>query len=140
MATTYDPQKVIATFKGSRLTGFAPGTFITLKRNSDTFTLQVGSDGEVARSASADRSAECEIVLQQTSQSNDILSSAAELDELTKLGTGAFMLKDAGGTTLVSCPDAWVKKPTDIEFGNELSDRTWVLVLGKATYHVGGNI
>ena len=140
MAITYDPQKVIVTFKGSRLTGFMDGTFLSAERSGDSFAIAVGTDGEVARASLADKSGEVKLTLMQTSQGNDILSAALAADELTKLGTGTLMVKDSSGRTLLQSKDAWVKKPATVEFGKEIGGREWTLVCGNLEIvNIGGN-
>ncbi len=140
MATkTYNPKKVLVSFAGRILTGFADGSFITVSRNGDSFTLAVGSDGEAARAANADRSGTVALTLMQTSQSNDQLSNLLATDELSNLGTGALFIKDASGRTLVSAVEAWIRKPADVEFSKELGGREWTFETGNLEIFAGGN-
>lgn len=136
---SYDPGQVIVTFLGTPLHGFADGTFVKVTRNEEAFKLQVGADGEAARVRNRNRSGQVAITLQQTSVSNDVLSAAAALDELAAGGTGALLIKDLNGTTLVSALVAWVRKIPEAELGNELGQREWVLETGVLAAFVGGN-
>lgn len=135
---TYDPARVVPTFAGRLISGFAEGTFIKVARNGDTFTVHVGSDGEVARSRSRNKSGQVEFTLMQGAASNDMLSAQLALDELAGTGAGAFQLQDFNGTTLLIAPAAWVKKLADAEYGNEAGNRVWVLELGQLEGTVGG--
>lgn len=139
MAKTYNPKRVAVSFAGRLLTGFADGTFITVSRNEDTFALAVGSDGEAARSASSNRSGRVTLTLMQTSASNDILSALAATDERTNQGTGALMVKDASGRTVVLAAEAWIVKPADAELGREIGNREWVFETGDLEIFNGGN-
>lgn len=140
MTKTYDPQKVLITYRGALLTGFADGTFVNVSRAADAFTLTVGADGESARAKSADKSGTVRITLLQTSQSNDVLSAFAAQDEATGLGTGPLMVKDAFGTTLVMAAQAWIQKLPDVEFGKETGSREWAFQAGELAVALGGNV
>ena len=54
LLTTYDPKRVIITFGGTPIGGYADGTFVDIAASSEAFTRKVGADGEVTRSKSAD--------------------------------------------------------------------------------------
>ena len=140
MATkTYSAKKVLVSFAGKILTGMADGSFIAVSRNNDSFMLMVGSDGEAARAANADRSGTVTLTLMQTSPSNDDLSALLNTDELTNTGTGALFIKDASGRTLVSAVEAWIRKPADAEFARELGGREWTFETGDLSIFNGGN-
>lgn len=135
---TYDPDKVIVTFGGVPLSGYADGTFVNVERAEDAFTLSVGADGETARTRNLNKSGTITITLMQSSASNDLLSGAAIADESTGLGIFPVMIKDMAGTTLAIAANAWVKKMANAEFGKEHGDREWVLEADSITMHVGG--
>lgn len=137
--TVYDPGRIIVTLGEFRLTGFADGTFVAAERNTDTFSMKVGADGEVTRGRSRDRTGTITLTLLGSSPSNDFLSSLIKEDE--KFGTGARPLQivDLEGTTLVNAPVCWVKKPARYEAGKELSDREWTLDCAELSPDIGGN-
>lgn len=140
MATkTYNPKRVLVSFANQLITGFMDGTFIAATRNDDSFTIAVGTDGEVARSASANRSGRVTFTLMQTSASNDALAAQMAIDELTNLGTGALFIKDASGRTLISAAEAWIVKPADGEFAKEIGPREWIIETGNLEIVNGGN-
>jgi hypothetical protein len=139
MAKTFDPRKVFVTFANKLITGFMDGTAISVSRNEDAFTLSVGSDGEVARTANANKSGLITLTLMQTSAANDLLSQQHTLDELTNAGTGELQIKDASGRTLLTAAEAWVKKFATVELGKELGGREWSIECGSINVFVGGN-
>lgn len=139
MAKTYNPRKVIVTFAGKQITGFADGTFITASRNGDTYTLTKGADGEGARSHNPDKSGTVVVTLLQTSSSNDVLQAQHDLDERTDQGKGPLFIRDLSGRTLVESPEAWVRKPADPEFGKEVGAREWTLECDELILKSGGN-
>ena len=140
MATKlYDPDKVVVTFGPAVVSGIAAGTFVSVERNEDAFTVTVGADGETARTRNNNRSGTITITLLQTSSSNDMLSSFAQLDEKSATGVLPLVVKDLLGNTLCVAPNAWVKKIANAEFGKEHGDREWVLESDLIEMFVGGS-
>lgn len=137
---TYDPALVTITFGNFDLGGFADGTFITVTRNNDIFSLTVGADGEGTRTKSNDRSGRFELVLQQSSPSNDILSEIAVQDEQSNGGVRPMQVKDNNGTSLSSGESVWIVKRPDSPFGKETDNRTWTFETNCLDHFVGGNL
>lgn len=139
MATKlYDPDKIVVTWGPARISGFADGSFVKVERNEDAFKLNVGADGETARTRSSNKSGTITITLMQTSSANDMFSSQANLDEETALGSYPLVVKDALGATLCMAPNAWVKKTAAVEYGKEHGNREWVLEADFIKMFVGG--
>jgi hypothetical protein len=136
---TYNGAQVSIIFAGIPFEGLADGTFVTIKRNSDSFTDQVGSDGEGARAATNDKSGTVTVTLMQTSLTNDALSSLARMDELIGSGVAPLLVKDNSGRSIAQAETAWILKPADMEFGRELSNREWVFKTDDLDVHIGGN-
>ncbi len=135
---TFDFKKVAASFNGNLISGFMDGTGIAVSRDEDSWTKHNGSDGEVSRSANANKGGSVVFTLKQTSASNDILSAALAQDELTGLGTGVFQLADASGRTNANGAEAWVKKYADVTYAGGIEAREWTLDIGKLDIYVGG--
>jgi hypothetical protein len=142
MATKdYDPYKVAITINGQIVEGYADGTFISVSRNNQTWTVQSGASGEAARSKSNDRTGTVELTLMQTSAFNDVLSGLFFADETGTLNAGKFLftLTDQNGSTLLGADQMWVQQPPTVEYGKELGDRVWTLETGNLFfYNVGG--
>lgn len=138
-AKTYSPKKVSVIIAGLIATGYAEGTFIQVERAADTFTKVVGSDGEVGRVHSADRSGKITLTLQQTSEFNDVLSALQQADELTLSGKFPVAVKDNNGTSLYVAGDAWIMKPVNSEYANTMSTREWVIECSDLIPFAGGN-
>jgi hypothetical protein len=139
LVRTYDPAQVVCTFLGVPLSGFADGTFIKVAFDEDSYSKQVGADGEAARARNQNLGGSIALTLQQSSASNDILSANWAADR-AGLGAGPFMVKDLNGTTLAVAPVAWIKKLPDAEFGKELGSREWTFDTGRLVEVVGGNL
>ncbi len=135
---TYDPQKVILSFGGIVITGYAKGSFIKAKRNTDTFKTVVGAAGEESWDKSADRSGEVEVTLMATSQDNDAFSAMLAADELAGTGLAPLLGKDLNGTTLFHAAFARLAKPADIERAVDQGNAVWVLRTTNLEIFVGG--
>lgn len=135
---THDPAQVVFTLGGQPITGFMPGTYLTVEREEDTFTLTVGADGEVARVRNRNKSGTITFTLMQTSPSNQILSALASQDESAGVPAGAALVKDLLGTTVLGGDQAFIRKPAASSFGKELEGREWVVVVPKLEGVVGG--
>jgi hypothetical protein len=135
----YDPAEVIFNFDGKDASGFADGTFIKVERNVELWTTVVGSDGEVTRVKSANRSGRYTLTLQQSSPFNDVLSAYVQQDQASNSGAKAVLVKDILGTMLCSSKKAWVIKPAPIERAKEASNVEWIIESGQVDMTVGGN-
>ena len=138
MVRTYDASKVVVVFGANILSGFADGSFLTVERSEDSFTVYVGSSGEVARSRSNNKTGTSTLKLMQTSLSNDILSAYMVADELSGQGIVPFQVKDLQGTTLVLAKESWVLKPADAEFARETGEREWKIQHAELEVFIGG--
>lgn len=137
--STYASNLVQLVFKGVPITGFMDDSFLDVERNSDSFSLMVGADGEVARAAQADKSGKITFRLLQTSASNDFLTAALATDEATNVNQGAVMVKDGSGRSLSSSAEAWIVKPAKKVFAKGIEGREWVIECGKLVTIVAGN-
>jgi Protein of unknown function (DUF3277) len=136
---TYNPAKVVLTFLGQIVTGFAEGSFLKASRNKDTYTYTAGADGSGCRTLNPDKSGRVTITLMQSSISNDVLSAAQILDELTGSATGPLIVKDLNGSLVVSAGNAWIVKPADVDLAAEVGNREWVIEAKEMTI-AGGSI
>lgn len=138
---TYDPKKILVTFAGVRITGFAEDVFVSATPQADLFVSSVGTDGEVTRVAQNDPRHLVTITLAQSSPSNDYLSSKAAADAVTPNGggVGTLQILDLIGTTILE-GRAWVQRLPDVEFGRSVGTRAWALeMVASDTKIIGGN-
>lgn len=139
-AGTYDATKVIVTIGGIIITGFADGDYIKAKRSSDLYTKYVGADGEVSRSKTADKSGEIEVILGQTSSSNDELSAMFNLALLGGVdGTFPIGVVDLSGRSVIAAANCWLRTAPEATFGVEISERSWMFDTASLSYQIGGN-
>lgn len=136
---SYNPASV-SIVRGTKLiSGYADGTFVTIERMTDTWSDQVGSDGEVSRAKNNDQRGTVTIVLTQTSPSNDDLDADATADELTGNAAAPLLVRDASGRTICSGDTSWIVKKPSLEFGREVGPRTWVIRVANLVQFSGGN-
>ena len=74
---SYDPKKVNLVLTGKIITGFASDSMITIARNEDTVTTQVGVKGDVAFNENAKESGAITVTLMGTSSSLPYVRSLA---------------------------------------------------------------
>lgn len=136
---TYDPSQVSVVLGGNILGGFSDGTFVTIARNADMWSMKVGVGGQATRAKSSDKSGTITVVLQQSSPSNDDLSALIAADELTNAGAVPLLIRDASGRTLATALTAWVSRYPNVDFAKESTDRTYTLMTDSLEVFVGGN-
>ena len=135
----YDPKKVTLTLEAHVAEGFGDGTFVTVSRSEQSWSVASGASGEHARSKSNNRTGTWEITLMQTSKTNDFLTAKMLADEGPgNAGKFTVNLLDANGATVVGSLEAWVQKPPSVEYGKDLGDRVWTLESGDIEFFVGG--
>lgn len=136
---TYSPKKVQVIIGNAILTGFAKGSFVVVEKKEDDFEPAIGSDGEVARTQSADESGSVTITLMQTSASNDIMTDLRDADKLSGEDVFPIMIKDGSGRTIVTANEAWIRKVPNSDFADKAKERVWIVDSGAMTHELGGN-
>lgn len=136
----YNAAEVSVIVGTRRLTALAEGTFVSVTRDEDSFTKQVGADGEVTRARTNNRAGAIEITLLQSSPDNEYLQTLNIADELTGQGAVPVTVIDSSGTYKAFCAQAWVRKPADNELGRDAGERTWTLDCGDLDITGGGNL
>jgi hypothetical protein len=137
----YDPTQVTVSLAGIVVQGYADGEFVGVEQETDNFSDVAGTDGEVSRARTSDRRATIRFVLMQTSSSNDLLSSLANLDLKTPggSGVGALYIRDRLGRALYRAQHAWIQKPPDVSFDREPTPREWTIRCARLERVDGGN-
>lgn len=127
MLNSYSPKDVSVSFNSIAITGFAPDSFIRLRRNSDVLTETVGSAGELSLTKIADKTGEIEIELLQTSESNLALSALLLETEFGGglIPVGEIIILDESGSNTTVAHNAYIKTAPEIELGAEQNSRVW---------------
>jgi hypothetical protein len=129
---TYDPKRVLISFIGVPISGFADGTFIEIaNRGGDAWAEYVGADGEVTRAKNNDTTKRVTLTLSQTSLSNSYLSTIFALDRATNNGFGALKITDANGGAEIFVAQAWIAAPPPVGYAKTIGSRVWILDTGQ---------
>ncbi len=123
---SYDPKQQTVVFNGVTIDGFAPGTFIKVSRDEDTYSYQPSNSGGGARSRNPNKAGKFEFTLLGHSPANGLLTAIARRDELTGEGVGEAFVKDrTTAAAYCQAANAWIVKPPDYERQKELGEVTW---------------
>lgn len=136
---TYDFSQVNVIVGGVPISGFSDGAAVTVDFDEQQFTKVTGADGLTTRSKSNNYAGSITLSMQQSSSSNDYLSSLWSADRLNNAGVVPVLIKDQSGRTLWTAENAWVQGLPSQEFGKELASREWVLDCDALTGFLGGN-
>lgn len=137
---TYDPVKIVFTFMGIRLTGFAEGTFLEAQRDEDGVSKYTGTDGNVCRAINRNRGGSITGTFTQSASVNDILSGYINQDEETGLIVGPALVRDLFGTTIIESPYTWIKKHPNSVYAKEVQARQYVFDCAELIMFNGGSI
>lgn len=144
---TFSPQDVTisivqaSTGLNHNISGYAEDSFVTVERNSETFDMYTGADETYTRVYKPDTSAAITVSLQQTSNSNDILSLLYANDKAARNSTGLFsiLIKDNSGRSTYFAAEAYIGVVPNSEFGNTMKTREWVIHAPRMDQYIGGN-
>jgi hypothetical protein len=110
MSKTIDAKKVLVSFLGLNLTGFAEGTYVDVEFPDD-YVMMKGAQGDVARVRQNDESAIVTLRLLPTSKSNADLAKVRILGRTTGLDFGPLSVTDLRDGYVVASAEAWIAKP-----------------------------
>ena len=143
--STFSPQDVTVVISQGTfshiVSGFSEDSIVTVERNSDTYSLYTGADDTNSRIYQADTSAMIMLPLQQTSNSNDILSQLYLNDKANRDSSGLFAItiKDNSGRSLFFAEEAFISVVPDASFGNTMQLREWSIQAVRLDATFGGN-
>ena len=128
---SYDPKKVNLVMNGKIITGFASDSMITIARNEDTVTTQVGVKGDVAYNENANESGTITVTLMGTSSSLTYVRSLA-----LKRKEGSVMIVDANDSASgkVAEERGRVIKPPDIPRAKEIGSESVSIFVPSLNY------
>lgn len=130
----YSPSDVVITFGGAVVEGWER---VVVKRNNPTFKMIEGIRGQNTRTRNLNSAAVVEIVLAQTSPTNYIFSQIVALDERTGSGRIEITIKDVLTGETFSSQEAFLEKPSDMSWEDDLTERTWTMHCLKSRFEAG---
>ena len=145
MSRTFDPKRYVISFAGILLNkGVSDGTVLTVASVTPGFSSKVGVDGTVTRSRSHDKRKTAALTLMCSSEVNDRLSALYNADrdpaQPNGRGVGAFYVQDLSGTTVLSCPKAWISDDPDMTIEATASTREWSFELSEVVDMIHGSV
>lgn len=136
---TYDPKNVKVILGTFEISGYAPGTMITITGDGDKFERVKGAQGDYNRINKNSKAYAIAISLDRTSPSNDVLSGILAADINTNAGIVPFTIVDLNGTSKFFALEAWIAKDPDSEEGDTMPTREWIIHTGVADKFDGGS-
>lgn len=141
----YSPEDVVMIISNDRfshtISGLADGAFISYAREVPRATLYTGADLSAARVLRRNKSGTVTLTLHQASESNDVLSELARLDEEAHNNDWLFnvTIKDLLGRSVFFAPQAFIGNDPDVSYSTDLETREWTIQVMNVERHFGGN-
>jgi len=132
-AKTYNLNDVNVTVDGTIVHGYGDGDAVVIARNSDDYSAQAGSDGEVMFSALNDKSGTITFNLQFGSLLNRVFSDIAAAKRQV-----AISITEKNGAAQVTVRSAYVQRPPDYTFGREAQVMEWQFICSEILSDFGG--
>ena len=143
MSTTkyYTFEEVDLIIDGVSIKEFAAeGTGIKVEYyEQDRFTPTVGIDGSVVVNKNLNATGNVEVTLQQTSDSNPVLSALLDAAYSGNFTTIAVSVTDINGSSLYTGAKAWLRSYPSSTFNKEVSPRAWIIDIAKLITLVGNS-
>lgn len=126
---TYNFREVSVIVGTREITEFYAGSEVMAERDEESFTKQVGVEGNVTRSKSNNSCGTITLSVSQVSEDNKYLQNLANLDERTNAGIFPVKIVDKSNPSieLVTAFQAWISKPANRNYGAESSAREWMI-------------
>jgi hypothetical protein len=140
MLKSYSPKRVQVIIGAKRIKGFMTGESISAEPMADGSSSVAGMDGDVGRAMNTDPRWTITLNLMQGSDSNSYLSTLYAADKASD-GNGVvpFLLQDNNGDTMLAGAQAWVQRKANVTFGNEITGRSWTIVVIAELENIGAS-
>lgn len=123
------------------VSGYSEDTMVSVEPMAEAFNMYTSADNKSTLIFNANKTATVTLTLNQTSETNDVLSQAYEEFVATKSPSKLFTIsvKDNNGRSLYVSPQAFIgKRPTAV-FANSMQNREWTLLCHNMSQYSGGN-
>jgi hypothetical protein len=121
------------------ISGYSEDSIVNIEWTSPRYTLYTGADNTGTRIFNASNSATITVALQQTSASNDVLSSLFNNDPRNIDGLFSVQVKDSSGRSIYFSDDAYIGTRPNAAFSNSMTHRDWVIQAFNLDGYAGGN-
>ncbi len=137
----YNPDDWNVSWNNILFQGFAKDTFLKVTRNAESSSMEAGAHGDVVITGGTDRTGKVEVTLQRESPTNALLSAALAAFEkrprVRGAGTGAFLARNVGSTSLAKAAVGVIEKAPDMEGAQKNGTVTWTILLNDVTIFNG---
>lgn len=141
MKMPYDFRSWIWILNGVPLGGFATGDdAVTIERNEDSFSHEVGVTGEMTVSRSANRSGKVTLKLAANSASNTYLGALLALQEggAATFVPARMICQDQALQDVATGTVGYIMRPATMTRGGKPGDMEWTLVFERLDMVFGG--
>jgi hypothetical protein len=138
----YDANEVSIEFATRTFdSGYDDGVFCRIKKEAPSFGHKQGTDGQITRYKTNQSMTSVSLILMQSSEGMNILSSLLNIDELGTNGAGVapILIRDRNGLSVFAAPEAWIVGPPEVAYGREPEAREWIIACANPTRFDGGN-
>lgn len=140
---SYSPNDINISVNKIPISGFAPGTFVTVSYQSDAATMVEGSDGTPAISfRRGARGGTVKFTLMQTSLSNNVLSALLNGQKFAASGGASVecaVSNAQGGESAIMPRGAFAKEP-DLTYAEGVESREYTLIGQIFTDYAGNEV
>jgi hypothetical protein len=138
---TYDADEVTIGLGPILAEGFQDGEMVSIEPGAEVFTDVVGTDGQVTRSKTLNKTATITVKLMQSSSTNDLFSALLTTDANAPNGAGVvpIFIRDRNGRSLHTGAHAWLSAWPAVTYDRGATVREWVIRVSRLTTFVGGN-
>lgn len=141
--TKYDPKQVVFTWDGITIsTDIAAGTFITVTRNGDRNSLNVGADGNGTKVVNNDRSTVVAVTVRKSGTVNALLADRLNDEERDPPidHTGPGSIKDFSGADKFTAAKMFLVNFPDSDYADDETNREWRFMALEMTMDPRGSL
>jgi len=128
LLTQYNPARVLVTFFGGPIRGYAPGTFINARRDAPVWKTVRGTNAEMRRVKQKSKSGTVSLTLRHSHPLNQVLGGLVLTDEISAAIVGPLTITDllagSGAVTL----DAYIAEYPPLTYSQGEPNITWTFV------------
>lgn len=119
--------------------GYSEDSIVAVDRNSDTFSMYKGADDTATRIYNADSALQMTLSLQQTAETNDILTALYKNDKTSRDAMFSILVKDNSGRSFFFAEEAYIAVLPNAQYSNSMQTREWTIHAPNSDMVIGGN-
>ena len=139
---TYSPSDITVTLAGVKIKGFSSDNVVSISRDNPLYTSKMAMDGSVCVTRQKYSPWKIKLSLAQSSESNDFLNGLVKVVQENDIPIMEYLpliIKDNSGTSFFFAKDVWIDELPNMDYGQSLNTREWMLTCNDVEYNIGGN-